>query len=125
MTPQRSNTICLHPDDDVEVARVDMAPGAKIGNRDQRCENPIPAGHKVAVRAISAGKPIIKYGQIIGFAGDTGFAREVGVYFELRVHGMPVDAREWWDKQWYFSHISGKIKSVKKELGIAVHRGFD
>ena len=70
MTSDRSKTIRLHPDDNVVVVRVDIAPGEKIGSQDQPCKNPIPAGHKVATRPISPGKPIIKYGQIIGFAGE-------------------------------------------------------
>ncbi len=70
MASDRSKTIRLHPDDNVVVVRVDIAPGEKIGSQDQPCKNPIPAGHKVATRPISPGKPIIKYGQIIGFAGE-------------------------------------------------------
>ncbi|KPJ77496.1 MAG: galactonate dehydratase [Deltaproteobacteria bacterium SG8_13] len=68
MTSDKPKTIRLHPDDNVVVARVDMAPGDRFGNQDLCCKDPIPAGHKVAVRAISAGRAIIKYGQIIGFA---------------------------------------------------------
>ena len=69
MTTDVSNTIRLHPDDNVVVARVDIASGEKFGYQDQGARNTIPAGHKVAVRSISDGKPIIKYGQIVGFAG--------------------------------------------------------
>ena len=70
MTSDRSKTIRLHPDDNVVVAGVDMEPGERVGSQDLRCKSAIPAGHKVAARAISPGKPIIKYGQIIGFAGE-------------------------------------------------------
>ncbi|MCA3717039.1 MAG: altronate dehydratase [Brevundimonas sp.] len=45
----------LHPDDDVAVALADQGPN-------------ISAGHKVAVRAIAAGHPVRKYGQVIGIA---------------------------------------------------------
>ncbi len=68
MTVEKSKTIRLHPDDNVVVARADLAPGEVIESRNRRCENPIPAGHKVAVCAIAAGTPIVKYGQAIGFA---------------------------------------------------------
>ena len=47
-------TICLHPDDDVVIARTDI--------------KSIPAGHKIAVRDIAQGAPVRRYNQIIGFA---------------------------------------------------------
>ncbi len=46
--------LTLHPEDDVGVAL--------------REYDGIPAGHKVALHAISAGSPIRKYGQVIGVA---------------------------------------------------------
>ena len=60
-------TIRLHPGDGVLIARstlmegVEVAPGVRTLQR-------IPAGHKVAVRAIGPGEAVIRYGQIIGFA---------------------------------------------------------
>jgi altronate hydrolase len=71
LTTDKEKTIRLHPDDNVVVARVDIGAGDRLDNRDLRCKHPIPAGHKVAARAIAAGKPVIKYGQMIGFAGAT------------------------------------------------------
>ncbi len=55
--PRRSNQglLDLHADDDVAVALVDH-------------ENGVSAGHKVARRAIPAGEPVRKYGQVIGRA---------------------------------------------------------
>jgi len=47
-------TICLHPDDDVVIARADL--------------KGVPAGHKIAVRDIAQGQPVRRYNQIIGFA---------------------------------------------------------
>ncbi len=47
--------LALHPDDDVAVALTDQANG-------------VAAGHKVARRAVSAGQPVRKYGQVIGRA---------------------------------------------------------
>ena len=63
-----SLTIRLHPADDVVVAGVDLAPGTPLPGTDVVCRTPVPAGHKVAVRAITAGKPVRKYNQVIGFA---------------------------------------------------------
>lgn len=59
--------VILSPDDDVAVAvgalpvGHDVAPGV-------RTTVAIPAGHKVALRAVAAGAPVVKYGQVIGVA---------------------------------------------------------
>jgi altronate hydrolase len=61
-------TIQLHPKDNVMVAVVDLPEKSKLTGFKVTCLYPIPAGHKVAIRSVSAGEPILKYGQIIGFA---------------------------------------------------------
>ena len=61
--------IRLHPEDSVVIARATLLPGAPVG--DNVCATArIPAGHKVAVRAIAKGEAITRYGQIIGFASE-------------------------------------------------------
>ncbi|HEY2000379.1 altronate dehydratase family protein [Paraburkholderia sp.] len=57
----------LHPDDDVVIARQQLVAGMQIGG-DLTVRGLIPAGHKLAVRAVDAGAPVRRYGQIIGFA---------------------------------------------------------
>ncbi len=59
--------IRLHPDDGVLIARASLPPGIVVADGVTTVER-IPAGHKVAVRAIAVGEPIRRYGQIIGFA---------------------------------------------------------
>jgi altronate hydrolase len=65
-----ARTLRLHRDDNVLVAAeriepgVPISPGLTAGQR-------IPFGHKIAAREIPAGDPILKFGQIIGFAGQT------------------------------------------------------
>jgi altronate hydrolase len=61
--------IRLHPNDGVVIARATLLPGASVGDN-VRAMQRIPAGHKVAVRAIAPGEPIRRYGQIIGFASE-------------------------------------------------------
>ncbi|WP_158921959.1 UxaA family hydrolase [Acidisphaera sp. S103] len=61
--------IRLHPEDSVVIARATLLPGAPVGDN-VRATQRIPAGHKVAVRAISRGEAIRRYGQVIGFASD-------------------------------------------------------
>ena len=58
--------IRLHPADDVVIARSQLVGGAKV--EDFAVRGLIPAGHKVATRAIAAGEPVRRYNQIIGFA---------------------------------------------------------
>jgi altronate hydrolase len=70
-----SDVLVLHESDDVAVAVGGLAAGAEIatagpGGGVLRVTGQVPAGHKVALRAIAAGDPVRKYGQIIGFAGQ-------------------------------------------------------
>jgi altronate hydrolase len=61
-------TIRLHPDDDVVIARVEIPAGTLVQREGVRAEAVIPAGHKLATRAMEPGKPVRRYNQIIGFA---------------------------------------------------------
>ncbi|MBI3375917.1 MAG: altronate dehydratase [Betaproteobacteria bacterium] len=63
-----SPALRLHAADNVLVARVDIAQGAMLPEDGVACLNRIPAGHKVAARAIEKGAPILKYNTVIGFA---------------------------------------------------------
>ena len=61
---------------------------------------------------------LVSAGQPIAISGSSGFARNNGAYFELRVHGVPVDPREWWDRSWFFGHVVEQIQAAKKLLEI-------
>jgi altronate hydrolase len=50
------------------VALNELAPDSIIVEADINSRDRIPAGHKVAICGIKSGRPIIKYGQIIGLA---------------------------------------------------------
>ncbi|MBW8758061.1 MAG: altronate dehydratase [Burkholderiales bacterium] len=60
----------LHAADDVAVARVAIAAGTLLAGPDGslRAADDVPAGHKIALRAVAAGAPVRKYGQVIGVA---------------------------------------------------------
>jgi len=58
--------IRLHPADDVLIARSQLVGGTQAEN--VTIKGLIPAGHKVATRAIAQGEPVRRYNQIIGFA---------------------------------------------------------
>src|SRR5256885_1141738 len=61
-------TIRLHSDDDVVIARVELPAGTMVQKENVRASVRIPAGHKIAVRAVAKGKAVHRYNQIIGFA---------------------------------------------------------
>ena len=97
-----SNAIlCLHPDDDIAIARVDLQPGAVLADPPDglTAQQPIPAGHKVALRAVAAGQPVRRYGQIIGLArqailpGEWVHTHNLGVAGLDRDPAFGVDAR--------------------------------
>lgn len=65
-----NSTIHLHPSDNVAIARVPISEGSilRVAGREIRARTSIPAGHKVALRAMAAGENIIRYGQMMGRA---------------------------------------------------------
>ena len=68
MTPEKKEAIRLNDKDNVAVCPFGLLPGDAIQPGGISCTQPIPAGHKVSVCAIEAGEPVLKYGQIIGYA---------------------------------------------------------
>ena len=76
-------TIRLHPEDDVVIARVEIRSGTLVTKENVRASVTIPAGHKIAVRAIEQGKPVKRYNQIIGFA-----TRAIQPGEHVHVHNM-------------------------------------
>ena len=58
--------IRLHPADDVLIARTQLVGGTSVEGI--AVKGLIPAGHKVAMRAIAQGESVRRYNQIIGFA---------------------------------------------------------
>ncbi|QEH38158.1 Altronate dehydratase [Aquisphaera giovannonii] len=83
--------VLLRAEDDVAVAARPIPAGATIelpGGR-VTAREPIGLGHKVAVRDIGEGRPVRKYGQIIGFA-----SRPVAAGALVHVHNLRADLFE-------------------------------
>lgn len=59
--------ICLHPDDNVVIARTTLMAEVPVADGIATSVR-IPAGHKVAVRPIAQGEAVRRYSQVIGFA---------------------------------------------------------
>lgn len=62
-----ARTLRLHASDNLLVALETIEPGAALAE-DAVAAARVPRGHKIAARTIAAGEPILKFGQIIGFA---------------------------------------------------------
>ncbi len=82
-----SKTLAVHlrPNDNIAVAAKPIAPGidVEIDGRMIKVPGPIKLGHKFAIQPIKEGDPILKYGQIIGFAG-----RNIAVGEHVHVHNV-------------------------------------
>ncbi|MBE0601644.1 MAG: UxaA family hydrolase, partial [Firmicutes bacterium] len=61
-------TILIHPDDNVVVALQPFHKGDSIQENSLTVRDELPAGHKIALRPITRGEPVIKYGLPIGAA---------------------------------------------------------
>lgn len=68
--PLTERAIILREGDDVAVARIPLESGTELvlDNGGVRLRADVPAGHKIALREIGVGRPIHKYGQVIGYA---------------------------------------------------------
>ena len=60
--------IRLHPDDNVVVAIVSLPTGTLLDPEGVIVARAVPMGHKIATRPIATGKPVLKFGQVIGYA---------------------------------------------------------
>ena len=66
----RKSSLRLNAADDVVIAARPLAAGTRLEEEGLVCADAIPAGHKVATRAIAKGQPVRRYNQIIGFASQ-------------------------------------------------------
>jgi len=82
-------TIRLHPADEVVVARVEIPAGTLLQREGARATARIPAGHKVAVRALAKGAPVHRYNQVIGFA-----TQDIAAGDHVHVHNLAMGAFE-------------------------------
>ncbi len=60
--------IRIHPGDNVVIARAQLLGGTVLADEGVTVSGLVPPGHKVATRAIAAGEPVRRYGQVIGTA---------------------------------------------------------
>jgi altronate hydrolase len=83
-------TIRLNAADDVVIARVELAAGTTlVKEANVTVATRVPAGHKVAVREVSAGQPVRRYNQIIGFA-----TKDIRAGEHVHVHNLAMGSFE-------------------------------
>lgn len=88
----------MHPDDSVVIARAAIDPGTEVAPGVVTTAR-IPAGHKVATRPVALGEPVLRYGQIIGFAtrpiapGDHVHVQNLGMGDFSKDYAFGVDAK--------------------------------
>ena len=71
--PLTERAILLKAEDDVAIARKELAAGTVLEDGSDRIEArvDIKPGHKIARHAVRRGDPVRRYGQVIGFATRT------------------------------------------------------
>jgi altronate hydrolase len=86
----------LHDDDPIAVALAPLANGTSfaLGDTTHTAHGDIPRGHKVALRALAAGEPVRKYGEVIGVA-TTDIAAGTHVHtHNLTLHDVAAEAAQ-------------------------------
>lgn len=108
-TPLEHVAICLHPADDVAIAKTDLPAGTTLdcggivldhqAGGQLTLQRAILSGHKIALREVAQGQPVRRYGQIIGFAtqpiapGDHVHSHNLGAADFARDYAFGADAR--------------------------------
>src|SRR5436190_23639010 len=89
--PLSQLAVHLRPADNVAVAARPLGAGTAVQINGHAVTLPsrIGLGHKLAVRPISAGEAVLKYGQVIGFA-----AADIPAGGHVHVHNLRADAFE-------------------------------
>src|SRR5687768_4818483 len=69
---QKPDVVQVHPTDNVAVALEALSAGQEVmlGGERITLHDDVPAGHKIALRALAAGESVRKYGFAIGLATE-------------------------------------------------------
>lgn len=70
-------------------------------------------GHLASI-SVKVGESVVK-GGLLGQSGQTGLAGGDHLHFEIRVCGMPVTPKEWWDPKWIQDNIDGKLAVINSK----------
>ncbi|HYD12900.1 MAG TPA: altronate dehydratase family protein [Allosphingosinicella sp.] len=106
----------VDPRDDVAVALRDLAAGEDAG---VRVAEPVPSGHKVALRPIAAGETVRKFGFPIGRA-----LTDIAAGDHVHVHNLATALRERGDYAWQ-PHTDGAPAGAEAAEGFLGYRRAD
>jgi altronate hydrolase len=89
VVPLAQVAVHLRPEDNLAVAARNLAEGLTVGHqgRTLTLHQRVGMGHKLALTDIPAGQPVLKYGQIIGFAKE-----DIGAGSHVHTHNVRADA---------------------------------
>lgn len=96
----RKPVLRLDPNDDVVIAARPIKEGTTIEDESVTTRQAIPAGHKLATRALKTGDPVRRYNQIIGFAtsdiapGDHVHSHNLAFEMFERDYAVGADTRQ-------------------------------
>src|SRR5207342_1046597 len=78
-----------HSEDNVAIAKTAIGLGTvlRINGTRLSVKQTVPPGHKIALKAISQGEPVIRYGQVIGLATEN-----ISQGSTVHVHNMTIDS---------------------------------
>jgi len=110
-------TIVIHPDDNVAVALQPFFRGSKIQGIGAALVDDVPAGHKIAIRPIAKGEPVIKYGLPIGVATRDIAAGE-------HVHTHNVKTRLAGELAYQYSPAMTSVESIPARTFMGYKRKF-
>jgi murein DD-endopeptidase MepM/ murein hydrolase activator NlpD len=69
-------------------------------------------GHMSEI-AVKPGQ-MVKKKEVLGKSGTTGLAAGDHLHFGLFLHGVPVNATEWWDEKWIKDHILDRMLPMER-----------
>jgi murein DD-endopeptidase MepM/ murein hydrolase activator NlpD len=119
-TPARANTEVNAANDGIVILSDNIGVYGRVVGIDHGLGVVSIYGH-LDSSSVKRGDSVTK-GQAIGIAGKTGFARLRGVYYELRIQGVPVDPAEWGDPTWFYANVTAKVDEVRKQLGLPIYK---
>ncbi|UTW12108.1 UxaA family hydrolase [Marinobacterium rhizophilum] len=102
-----TQTIRLHPNDNVVVALCDLTAGHALEGINACLQQAVPRGHKIAVCPIGAGQNLIRYGQIIGQA-----MADIAPGEHVHVHNLGMGEHE---QDYAFSSQSVPLAAAQEE----------
>ena len=109
--------IQIHPDDNVAVALEDIQKGEslELGGLTVTAAENVARGHKIALRAIGSGEPVVKYGNPIGLA-----KADISPGSWVHVHNTRTGLSE--SAEYVYKHKEYPLPKVEPRTFLGYHR---